>query len=279
MKGARIIYSAQERAFVQSRAKMPRAMLHAQFVAAFGRADVTVDHLKSLCSRNGWATRAWWTADDDALLLARFPHEMTATLARALGRSVSAVSGRASQLGLKKTAAYLASPESGRTQPGQTRGASTRFKPGQTPPNKSVKHRKGWAPGRMKDTQFIAGQSTWNHMPLGSTRLIAGYEYTKVRDTPRVSYAKNWTATHILNWEAAHGQLPAGHALKCLDSNRLNTAASNWTAVPRSLLPRLNGGPRGRHLGYDDAPVEIKPVILTIARLAHAAKRAKERAA
>lgn len=68
-------------------------------------------------------------------------------------------------------------------------------------------------------------------------------------------------------WEQANGPVPEGHALKCLDGNRLNTDPSNWTAVPRALLPRLNGR-HGRR--YDQAPDELKPVIMATARLKQA---------
>jgi hypothetical protein len=42
--------------------------------------------------------------------------------------------------------------------------------------------------------------------------------------------------------------------------------------VPRALLPRLSGK-SGRN--YDHAPDEIKPTIMAIARLEHAARDAK----
>jgi len=55
-------------------------------------------------------TRRCWTADEDALLRERYPHERTATVAEALGRPLSSVYQHAYALGLEKSAAYLASP-------------------------------------------------------------------------------------------------------------------------------------------------------------------------
>lgn len=55
-------------------------------------------------------------------------------------------------------------------------------------------------------------------------------------------------------------------------SIRLNCDPDNWVAVPRALLPRLSGK-SGRD--YDHAPDEIKPTIMAIARLEHAARDAK----
>ncbi len=271
MRGA-IPYSESELAFVCANARTPRATLHAAFVATFDRHDVTVDHLKALCARNGWATRARWTADDDDYLRTHFPHTQTFRIAAALGRTATATSARAMILGVSKDAAYLATPASGRTQPGSQRGGATRFKAGQPAFNKGVKRPEGWAPGRMKDTQFAKGQAGWNHRPVGHTRMIAGYEYTKISDHRRVSWNTNWKATHTLAWEALHGPIPEGFALKCVDSNRRNTDASNWTLIPRAILPRLNGGRQGR-LGYDDAPAELRPTLLAVAKLTHAVRQ------
>jgi hypothetical protein len=58
--------------------------------------------------------------------------------------------------------------------------------------------------------------------------------------------------------------VPGGYALKCLDGNKLNTDPGNWEAVPRALLPRLNGK-SGRN--YDRAPDELKPTIMAVAKL------------
>jgi len=74
---------------------------------------------------------------------------------------------------------------------------------------------------------------------------------------------------HRWLWEQKHGPVPEGCALKCLDGNKRNTDPANWEAVPRELLPRLNGR-FGR--GYDAAPAEIKPVIMATAKLEYAAR-------
>lgn len=279
MRGARIAYSADERAFVEKLAGLPRILVHAAFQATFDRPDVTVDHIKGLCSRNRWATRRPWSSAEHDVLRAHFPNMPTARVAAMLGRAPSAVSQRASFLGVTKSAAYLASEESGRLQHGSTRGGATRFKKGQVPRNKGMKYPKGWAPGRMRETQFTKGQAGWNWKPIGAERIIGGYRYTKVSDHRRVPHTVNWKATHILRWEAVNGPVPDGHALKCLNGDRCNVDASNWQAVPRALLPRLNGG-RGRKLSFDAAPEELKPTIMAVAQLEHAVRRrSKERAA
>jgi hypothetical protein len=76
----------------------------------------------------------------------------------------------------------------------------------------------------------------------------------------------------LIEWEAANGPLPRDHALKCLDGNRLNTDPANWACIPRALLPRLAG--RWRR-AYDTAPPELRPTLLAIATLEHAAREAR----
>ena len=72
-------------------------------------------------------------------------------------------------------------------------------------------------------------------------------------------------------WEQAHGPVPDGMALKCL-GEKTNTDPANWVLVPRALLPRLNGR-FGR--GYDDAPAELKPAIMAVAKLEHGVRARK----
>jgi hypothetical protein len=54
MKGDWIVYSARQLAFIKRHRKLSRRELHAAFVKAFRRRDITVDNLKALCTRKGW---------------------------------------------------------------------------------------------------------------------------------------------------------------------------------------------------------------------------------
>jgi hypothetical protein len=102
------------------------------------------------------AGKRLWERADDRLLIARYPHEPTARLARVLRRSMSAVYGRAGNLGLSKTAEYMASADACRLRRGDNVGAPSRFKKGHVPANKGLR-RPGCAPGRMKETWFKKG--------------------------------------------------------------------------------------------------------------------------
>lgn len=119
------------------------------------------------------------------------------------------------------------------------------------------------------------GEAARNYKPIGTERINEdGYLERKVNDA--MPFRSRWQAVHRINWEAINGPVPPGHALKCLDGNKLNTDPANWEAIPRALLPRLAGGNRYRRkLSYDDAAPEVRPAILTLARLEHAARTVK----
>jgi hypothetical protein len=272
VRGRRLVYSADELSFVKALAGVPRLIIHAEFVDMFRRRDVSADNINALCKRLGMSVRSRYTDAEIAVVREHFPNRPTRAVAAMLGRTETSVSQLAARLGLKKTAAYLASEEAGRLRRGDTRGGATRFKKGQPSHNKGLR-RPGWAPGRMRESQFTKGQAGWNWKPIGSTRVVDGYEYTKVSDHRKVVCTVNWKMTHVLRWEAVNGPVPEGHALKCLDGNRLNTDPSNWECVPRGLLALLNGGPHRKRLAYDAAPAELKPIVMTRAKLAHAMKR------
>ena len=76
---------------------------------------------------------------------------------------------------------------------------------------------------------------------------------------------------HRWLWEKANGPLAKGMALYCLDGDRKNTDPSNWEAIPRGMLPRLNNR-HGR--SYDTAPQELKPTLMLIAKVEHAVQEA-----
>ena len=171
------------------------------------------------------AGKRLWSKADDAALRRTYPHAPTAAIARQLRRTYHAICGRASQLGLHKSAAYLASPHACRLRRGDNVGARFRFPKGHVPANKGLR-RPGWSAGRMRETQFKPGHRS-NWMPIGSTRLVDGYVYVKIADVPHVSWTVNWRALHILNWERVHGPMPAGHCLWFTDGNRLHVDVAN----------------------------------------------------
>lgn len=119
----------------------------------------------------------------------------------------------------------------------------------------------------------VNGRAADLYKPIGTERTSKdGYTERKMHDGQPSK--TRWQLVHLLRWEEANGPLPEGHCLKCLDGDKANTEPSNWEAIPRALLPRLAGG-RWRRLNYDDAEPEVKPALLVIAKLEHAAREAK----
>lgn len=160
------------------------------------------------------------------------------------------------------------------TRKGWTTGRTGQFEKGVKRPDNPA--RKGYcAPGCEKGW-FRKGErngvATALYQPIGTERVTRdGYRERKINDD--LPLKRRWRAVHLIEWEKANGPVPAGHALKCIDGDRTNTDPSNWICIPRALLPRLNAR-SGRD--YDTAPADVKPVILQIARLEHAARQARK---
>lgn len=168
-----------------------------------------------------------------------------------------------------------------RKRKGWRTGRTGCFEKGQTPANKGKKCEpgKGGNHPNARRTQFRKGNEPHNTRYLGHERVSQdGYVEISVDESnPHTGYSRRYVLKHRWLWEQANGPVPKGHALKCLDGNRQNTDPANWQAVPRSLLPRLAGGNRYRRvLAYDDASPEVRPVLLTVAKLAHAARKKQE---
>jgi len=206
MRKRTIPYSDEELAFIEQRKSMSRRALHAAFVEAFGRDDVSLANLTSLCKRKGWLTGR----------TGRYPKG-----------SVPA--------------------NKGKKMPFNPNSARTRFRKGQMP------HNTKWA-GHERVSKY-------------------GYVEISVEETnPHTGFERRYVHKHKWLWEQKNGPVPKGMVLKSLDGNKLNTDPSNWELIPRAMLPRLNGR-FGRD--YDNAPAEVKPTIMAVAKLEH---RAREKA-
>lgn len=165
----------------------------------------------------------------------------------------------------------------------------------------ALRKRNGWSTGRTG--QFTAGQPAHNkgkkmpfnansaatrfkkgerrgvavklYKPIGTERLSKeGYVERKIHDG--LPLQSRWRAVHLIRWEEIHGPVPAGHVLKNLDGDRTNTDPANWAVIPRSLLPRLAGGPHRDKVAYDAAPSELKPTLMALAKLEHRARTSRK---
>ncbi|WP_236900006.1 HNH endonuclease [Devosia sp. SL43] len=162
-----------------------------------------------------------------------------------------------------------------RKRMGWKTGRTGCFEKGQAPMNKGVP----CAPGKggrhpnARKTQFKKGNISHTYRGPGHERVDSKDGYVVMI----LDEVNPWTGgitrpvhKHVYLWEQINGPVPDGHCLKCVDGNKTNTDPSNWTLIPRGVLPRLNGGRATRVMAYDSAPAELKPAVLAIARIDHA---------
>lgn len=192
-----------------------------------------------------------WPPREVARLERDYPDSHTPTLAREMGRSVSSVYQKALNLGLRKSAEYLAGPLAGRTD--GERGGSTRFKPGHVTWNKGTKGISGVHPNTVR-TQFkkgsMSGAAQHNYVPIGSYRISKdGYLEQKLTDDPALAPTRRWTGVHRLVWERANGPIPRGHVVCFLPGRRTaeleKITLDALELVSRAELARRNH-PRSR---------------------------------
>ena len=201
-----------------------------------------------------------WTAAEEAALLRLYPDTLTSDIARQLGRPREHIYSKALRLGLRKSAAFLASTASGRLRPGSAIGLDGRFKKGLVPHNKGVK---GWdAGGRSRATQFKKGQTPHTWVPI-FTEVVDADGYLRVKLTDNGNRF-DWHFVHVLLWEDAHGPIPTGHVVVFKNNDRSRVVLDNLECISRQELCRRNSIHR--------YPPELRQVI----RLAGKLKRTIE---
>lgn len=207
----------------------------AELATIFKRSAIAVkSRAKLLGIKRG--NRKPWTRPEDTLLKGLYPNTPGKTIARRLGRTLAQVYRRAWLLSLEKSAEYIARQNARLGKALQKSGAAHRFPPGHVPANKGTR-RPGWAPGRMRETQFKKGeragaaQAKW--CPVGTVKMNAdGYLRRKIADEPEAiagkgAHSTNWEFVHRRVWEDAHGPIPKGHRIWWKDGNHWNCALEN----------------------------------------------------
>lgn len=266
MRRLPIIYSADEMQWLEANRMMVISDYHRAFVAEFGRADVSAANLHGLRKRMGWKVGGTkgrtkgrhlkYTGAEIAWLRERCTMEINAWCAEfraAFGRE-------------DVTPAKL---HSMRKRMGWKTGRTGQYEKGAVPANKGKSYPEGVGSRHpnARATQFKKGQLPHNfHGPGHESIDEHGYVWIVVDRRNPWTGASTWRVhKHRWLWEQQNGPVPKGHVLKCL-GEKSNCDPSNWQLVPRGVLPRLNGK-SGRD--YDHAPAELKPVIMTIAKLEH----------
>lgn len=185
--------------------------------------------------------RHTWTTAEQNLLRRLYPTTPTADLAGRLGLTAGQVYRKASALGLHKSAAHIAALKvklrAAMNDPAHP-GRLHQFKPGQAPYNKGLR-RPGWAPGRMRETQFAKGRRPHTWRPIGTLRTSKeGYLQVKLTDTGYTP--RDYVAVHLLVWELHRGAVPPKHHVSFIDGNRERIAIDNLELVSFAAMMKRN---------------------------------------
>lgn len=195
--------------------------------------------------------RKIWSPGELSRLRDLYPIQPTSKVARLLRRSICSINSAATKLGLRKTEEYLKTPEACRWRMECPRpGVAYQFPKGHVPANKGLR-RKGWSPGRMKETQFRPGQrggkAAQNWKPIGTVLTDSdGYQRIKVREavygTEATGFGNSsvWPQLHRHVWQQHHGPVPAGHVIAFKNRKREDCAIGNLECIPRSALASRN---------------------------------------
>lgn len=175
-----------------------------------------------------------WTMRQVALLRKLYPHTLTAKLAERLDRPIRSVYQKALGMGLKKSAAFMASDASGRLTKLSAAGLNHRFKKGIP----------SWNLGKTgymgaNRTSFRKGDKPHTWLPVGSERVTSdGTIERKVADTGRK--VRDWKPVKDILWEKLFGRIPRGRFVVHADRNRQNFTPSNLVLVNRAENMRRN---------------------------------------
>ena len=178
-------------------------------------------------------SRAWTKREIERLVWMSLEGETVAAIGARIGRSESGVA----QMRVKCGVSSLANCSRGW------------FGPGHTPANKGLR-RPGWSPGRMRETQFKAGQRTGkaaeNWRPLGTVLADSkGFLRIKVREGCKgeaygFGNTKIWPLLGRYTWEKERGPIPPGHKVVFKDGDRANCAPENLELISNAEMMRRN---------------------------------------
>lgn len=110
---------------------------------------------------------------------------------------------------------------------------------------------------------FVKGNVPANLTPLGTERVNAdGFIEIKVPvPNPYTDAQTRYMHKHVWVWEQEHGPVPDGHVLRFLDGDRTNCALENLDLFTRAESMEMT------RLGFGEAPEEMKPTIMAMAKL------------
>jgi hypothetical protein len=200
--------------------------------------------------------RRHFTPQEKELIMQHYANTPTKVLAERMNRTVFGVYRMATQLGLKKSAAFLASEASGRMAKGSRTGAATRFVKGQASHNKGVPLTPE-VRAKVARTWFKKGNvphNTKHDGHISVRRDTDGRQYFYIR----LSIGKH-KLLHRYLWEQAHGPVPSGYVITFKDGNQGNCVLDNLECI--TMAERMK---RTSIMRY---PPEIRNVMRLLAKL------------
>jgi hypothetical protein len=175
-----------------------------------------------------------WSADQIAVLRARYAHEPNHQIADDLGLRLRQVYYKANRMGLRKSAEFLASELSGRARQGMALPGSVdaRFQSGHRPWNTGIKGlRLGTGAGR-----FTSGCTPVNRQGVGALRINTMGDL----DIKMAEGKGQWLSLRRYAWELAHGPIPHGMCIGMRDHDPHNTQPENLMLLTRAENIRHN---------------------------------------
>ncbi|WP_168389487.1 HNH endonuclease signature motif containing protein [Acinetobacter indicus] len=223
-------YSAEELAFVEANHKRPRTEMYAEFVEKFGRTDVTLYAMNSLCKRNRWLTgRKSKGGSHYAPEVIRFISDNRDMPRKELVIAVN------EKFGLNMTYTAVTNMCVRR---GFTSKRTGRFG-----------EHEGWRKGMA----FVEKPIGYETRPDKRGRVYV-----------KVGMPSDYRLKHHVIYENHFGAIPDQHVIKFKDGDDTNFDPSNLIAVHRGATGILT-----RRYRHHEAPAELKPVLLTMAQIDH----------
>lgn len=253
--GSRRRYTSEQLAFIRKGyATMPLSEVAPAFNAKFGT-NVNAQTLRSTCKN--YNITCGRKAGERIVPCRLYTKEQAQFLSENYsGRSLAELTDLYNhRFGDDKTQQQIRSFVHNR---GITSGHTGRFEKGCTPWNQGKRGYMG-----ANKTSFKKGNVPSNVKPLWSERIGKdGYiEMSVPERNPYTGYPTRYKHKHVWIWEQTHGPKPKGTAVIFRDGNKLNFDLDNLLLVNRAELLVLN-----LH-DYSNAPDELKPSILALARL------------
>lgn len=168
-----------------------------------------------------------WTEEQDAVLREMYAEHFAGEIAAIVGKSKSAVYGRAQKLGLKSSEDKIR--RSGLVNTDHPNKVAHQFGRGHVLANKGKK----MSPelyARCAPTMFKKGRPSLNHREVGSERVnVDGYIEVKVAEPNK------WRLKNRVVWEQANGPIPPGHNVQFRNGDKLDCRLENLYLIDRRV--------------------------------------------